>query len=104
MFRLPRITGKVIDTKGIPIQNAFVRIYMQESNQLTGLLLTDENGEFKAFVPKDIYQIAISKQNYIWVESGKVQTLYSCDARQLRQHVVAAMQDAEDIYSMFFEK
>ncbi|MEO8581629.1 MAG: carboxypeptidase regulatory-like domain-containing protein [Patescibacteria group bacterium] len=98
----PLIVGKVVDSSGAPLANVFVRIFLQESNQLMSVLVTDKKGSFKAFLPPNEYQVSLSKQKYVWVEDGKVQNFYLADARNGKVLVLAVMEDAQQLYKDLF--
>jgi 5-hydroxyisourate hydrolase-like protein (transthyretin family) len=101
-FKIPLIRGKVVDASGTPLANVFVRIFLQESNQLMSLLVTNKDGSFKAFLPKGEYQVALSKNKYIWVDNGQALNFYLADARKSRPVILAVMEDASKLYKELF--
>lgn len=101
-LKIPRIKGKVVDTQGKPIPDVFVRILAEQTNQLAALLITDKHGEFKAFVAEDIYQVSLTKNDYIWVEDGKPQTFYQVNTLTSRATIVAVMDNVSNIYKELF--
>lgn len=101
-LKIPLIVGKVVDDEGNPLANVFVRIFLQESNQLMSVLVTNEKGQFKAFLPKNEYQVSLSKQQHVWVENGEVQNFYVADARKSKVAILAVMQDSQKLYKDLF--
>jgi hypothetical protein len=101
-FKIPAIVGKVVDANGSPLENVFVRIFLQESNQLMSVLVTDSQGRFKAYLPKNAYQVSLSKQKYVWVENGEIQNFYIADARKSKVVILAVMQDSQTLYKDLF--
>lgn len=101
-FKIPNIRGKVVDDKGEPLENVFVRIFMQESNQLMAVLQTNKKGEFKAYLPKNEYQVSLTKQHYIWVDNGQVQNFYLADSRKKTAVILAVMESSDKILKDLF--
>lgn len=101
-FRTPLIRGKVVDNKGEPLENVFVRIFLQESNQLMSLLVTDKSGRFKAYLPKGQYQVALTKQKYVWVENGEIVNFFVADGRKSRPVILAVMENSDKLYKDLF--
>lgn len=102
LLKIPRLTGQVVDEQGNPLANVFVRIMEAQSSQLVALLLTDHEGKFKAFLPKDLFHITFVKSEYLWVEKDKPQQLLTFDTRKQRQHIVAVMKKADEVYAQMF--
>ncbi len=91
-LRRPTIHGQVVDTKGAPIRDVVIRITEVASNHSAAVLITDENGSFAYYGDSDLYQLAISKIGYLWVdESIQTITLHEVDARARGQYLVATM-------------
>lgn len=80
-LKIPRIRGTVTDELGQPLQHVFVRCIHQESNQIAALLVTDEKGHFKAYIPKAMYQLTLTKPGYVWKEQDEAVQFYGCDVR-----------------------
>lgn len=101
-FKRPMISGKVVDASGNPISNVFVRIFLQESNQLMSVLRTDNAGRFKAFLPKNEYQVSLSKQKHVWVENGEIMNFFLADARKSKVTILAVMEDTQKMFKDLF--
>ncbi len=101
-FKTPVIVGKVVDSAGTPLSNVFVRIFLQESNQLMSVLVTDAKGKFRAFLPKNEYQIALSKQKYVWVDNNEIQNFFLADARKAKVVILAVMEASQKLFTDLF--
>jgi hypothetical protein len=101
--RVPTVAGLVTDSSNQPLPNAIVRLSLAESNQVVQLLMTDEKGEFKAYVPRDVYQINVVKQGYVWArEQAATLSFEQVDNRQETPYLAITLTPAEDIYTDLF--
>lgn len=101
-LKIPNIHGKVVDAQGTQIKNVFVRIITENTNQLAALLVTDHRGQFKGFVPKDKYQVSLTKQGYMWMENNTPVNFYSVDVKEKRALVTAIMESTDKLYQDLF--
>lgn len=95
-FRIPTITGKVIDTLGKPIPFAIIRLIDLANNDLTSVLSSDDEGNFHAFVPKKQYQLNVVKPGYIWSENGGMGNMYIIDATKEPKHVIVTLEKLQN--------
>lgn len=100
--RIPTIAGQVVDQQGNPIGFAIVRVIQAETSQLVAIVTTDKQGEFKGFVDKDLYQLAVTKQGFAqYNESGQL-SFEQIDTREQSQYNVITMRNVADIYKELF--
>lgn len=101
-FRVPLITGQVVDEKGQPLAKVIVRLTTVRENSLAAVVLTDSNGEFAYYGPSGIYQLSLQKRNYVWMSDNHVpQSFYEVDASHKREHVVANLTPLGDVLKDF---
>ncbi len=93
-FKIPRLTGVVIDTHGIALENAIVRIIISENSELAVVTNTKADGRFAAFVAPGKYQISIVNPGYVWTDTP-VGSFYEVDLTEQSQHLVATMEQVE---------
>lgn len=101
-FKVPRVTGQVIDTHGQVVANAVIRLSLPQAAELIAVVSTNATGEFSFFVPPDKYQISVSHREYIWNEAGTALTFNEIDATQSAQHLLLTMQPAAEVYQEMF--
>lgn len=102
-FRVPTIAGTIIDAAGAPLENVVVRLSDPETNQLVSVLTTKADGSFSVFGLRGLYQLSITKPNYVWEQAGEVaMSLYQVDTRQASQSLVLTMKSAGDYYQQMF--
>jgi hypothetical protein len=101
-FKVPQVTGTVIDENGNPIAHAVIRMSQSETNQLSSVITTNEKGEFKVFGPKTKYELVVTKPGYVWAAEGSALSFYEVDATVENQNVVVAMQPVGSIYEGLF--
>lgn len=97
-FKVPIITGVVLDSQGVPQENVAVRIAEIENNNLSAVLTTNSKGEFRYYGPKRLYQLSLNKQGYVWAPDGSPLSLFEVDVRTQRYHLVATLTTLEDVY------
>ncbi|MBP9819913.1 carboxypeptidase regulatory-like domain-containing protein, partial [Candidatus Woesebacteria bacterium] len=61
----------VTDSHGLGIENAIIRVTDEVTGQTRVLLRTDENGQFATRITAGVYQLAVSKLGYVWVEDNQ---------------------------------
>ncbi len=69
--RTPLLAGTVTDSHGMGIENAIIRVTDEVTGQTRVLLRTDENGQFATRITTGVYQLAVSKLGYVWVEDNQ---------------------------------
>jgi len=62
----PHITGVVKDYRRRTVPNAIIRLGLTDANQLQSLVVSNKKGKFFITAPLGQYQIAVTKQGYIW--------------------------------------
>lgn len=90
-FKIPIITGQVVDEQGQPMEKVIVRLATVDENALAAVLLTDTNGEFRYYGQPDVYQLSLQKLEYVWMENKAALSFYQVDVRAKREHVVASL-------------
>lgn len=102
-FRIPVITGVVIDTAGEPLQDVIIRISKPGGSNVAGVLRSNTNGEFKFYGQKEVYLVSVHKQDLVWVnDSQSPLSLYQADASLEPVHILATMQHQTAIYEELF--
>ncbi len=101
-FKVPVVSGVVIDDLGQTQMNVAVRLIEVETNQLTSVLMTDEKGVFRFFGKPGLYQLALNKQGYVWAPDGSPLSLFEVDAREKPYHLVATLTRLEQLYQDLF--
>jgi hypothetical protein len=101
-FRVPRVTGTVIDEQGLPIENAVVRLSISETNQLAAVISTGKDGNFRIHGPKEKYQLVVTKPGFIWKNNQSALSFYEVNATQSSQHVVVTMTPMAQVYANLF--
>ncbi|HYD34820.1 MAG TPA: Ig-like domain-containing protein [Vitreimonas sp.] len=101
-FKTPQITGTAIDEFGTGVKDAVIRIGWPETNELVKILLTDKNGNFKAFLAPGEYQMTIIKLGYVWYEKDAPMSLYQVKASDKPVNIVAALRSTESLYKELF--
>lgn len=102
-FRVPVITGVVIDSSGEPIEDSIIRISKPGGSNVAGVLRSNSNGEFKFYGQNEVYLVTIQKQDLIWVnDSQSPLSLYQADASLEPTHIIATMQPQTAIYAELF--
>lgn len=71
-WRTPMIAGTVTDNHGMGIENAIIRVTDTITGQTRVLLRTDENGQFATRITAGVYQLAVSKLGYAWMENNEI--------------------------------
>lgn len=59
-----RTWGRVLTSDEKPISNAFVKIYLENSDKLLDTIITDDKGRFQLFIEKGKYQVLTQAANY----------------------------------------
>jgi hypothetical protein len=90
-FKIPRLSGTVVDKTGQPLENAIVRLVNSETNELALVSNTHSDGSFNAFVEPAEYQVSVIKPGYFWADVP-VGSFFSADLRGEPQHLVATME------------
>jgi hypothetical protein len=93
-FKIPRLTGVVIDTHGVAIENAIVRIIISENSELAVVTNTKSDGRFSAFVKPGKYQISVVNPGYVWTDTP-VGSFYEVDLTEQPLHLVATMEQVD---------
>jgi hypothetical protein len=101
-FKIPIVTGTVIDTQGQPVSNVVIRLSLPETNELTGVMTTDQGGNFALFGSRSTYQLSIVKEGYIWTDGGAALSFYELNTTTGPQHLVATLEPATQIYTELF--
>ncbi|GIK84271.1 MAG: hypothetical protein BroJett025_08930 [Patescibacteria group bacterium] len=65
-LKKPTISGRIINTKNRPIQNAIIRVTDPQKSELIALTVSNKNGFYKVFAKPGIYQFEVIKQGYFW--------------------------------------
>jgi len=102
-FRVPTVSGVIINDLGELQSNVVVRLTEVATNQLTSVLLSDENGVFRFFGKPAVYQLSLNKQGYVWAPDGSPLSLFEIDATQKNYHLVATLTRLEQIYQELFK-
>lgn len=101
--KVPAVGGKVQDPEGNPLENAIVRISDPSSGQLSALVSTDEQGEFKAFSDPGLYEISITKKDFIWQKAdGGTLSFEEIDTRAESQYLVVTLTPLGNLYKELF--
>lgn len=69
-WRVPALSGTILDQNGQPVEKAIVRISHTDSNQLAALVTSNYDGSFAAAIEPGSYQISVTKPNYAWLKPG----------------------------------
>lgn len=92
-FKVPALTGFVVDQLGQPIENVVIRLSRPETNDLVSLVTTNAKGVFEAFVEPDLYQISVTKPGFIWEGSSSL-GMNQIDVRAGTQAMAISLQSA----------
>jgi hypothetical protein len=103
-FKIPVITGQVIDEQGQPMSNVIVRLTTVEENSLAAVMLTNEKGEFAYFGQSALYQLSLQKPGYVWMSGTSSQSFYEVDVRVKKQHVLANLTPLNQLDSSLFSR
>lgn len=98
-FRVPIITGTVVDEKGNPMPKVIVRLSTIDENALAAVLLTNEKGEFAYFGKPALYQLSLQRPEYVWMTGDTALSFFEVDVRNKREHVVANLTPLAQVYS-----
>lgn len=101
-FKVPILTGIVINDQGEPVENAVIRLSVSETNELSSVISTDKNGVFNVHGAKEKYQLTVTKPGFVWVNQQSVLSFFEVDTTVKSQHVVVTMAPLEQIYSNLF--
>ncbi|HEX7017743.1 MAG TPA: Ig-like domain-containing protein [Patescibacteria group bacterium] len=101
-FKIPRITGQVIDDQGQPVANVVIRLSLPEANELVAVVHTNQQGEFALFVPGQKYQLGATHKDYVWAEAGTTLSFNEIDATATAQHLLITMKPVGDVYEELF--
>lgn len=96
-FKVPTVTGSVVDKEGQPLPGAIVRLRLPDVNQLVAVLTTDKKGKFAISLPRVLYHLTIIKPGFIWTEGGAA-NIYQIDTSQGPQKITATMESAQGVY------
>lgn len=92
-----KVTGKVMDESGNPIEDVIVRLSDQTGAVFT-VVTTNKNGSFKAYLKKEKYQIAAYKFGFFW-NTGM--NLVEVDTSSASQSIEIKMSRANFYKDMF---
>jgi len=102
-FRVPIITGVVIDTLGNPLEDVIIRISKPGASNVAGVLRSNTKGEFKFYGQKEVYLVTVHKQDLVWInDSQSPLSLFQADASLEPVHIIATMQQQTAIYEELF--
>lgn len=101
-FRTPIVSGVVIDDTGQKLAHAVIRLTQPETNELIGLVVTADNGEFALYGQPGVYQLSIVKEGYIWMDQGSALSFYEVNTTATPQQVVATMSSVRLLYQDLF--
>lgn len=90
-FRVPILTGVVIDENGQPLDHVMIRLNESTSTELTELAVTDHKGEFALYGQRRKYQLAATKPDFVWYEGNSTMSLYEIDCSNGPQSIVIPM-------------
>ncbi len=71
-WRIPVIAGTITDSSGEAIENAIIRVTDEQTGLTKVLTRSNQNGQFATRIERGIYQIAVSKNGYVWVENNEI--------------------------------
>jgi len=97
-FRVPIISGQVLNKQGLPESKVIVRLSTVQENSLAAVLLTNDKGEFSFYGRPDAYQLSLQKKGLVWIKDDSPMSFYQVDARLERQHIVTELTSLSEIY------
>ncbi len=71
-WRVPIIAGTITDSHGEAIENAIIRVTDEQTGLTRVLIRSNQNGQFATRIEQGVYQIAVSKLGYVWVENNEM--------------------------------
>ncbi|MGD9128869.1 MAG: hypothetical protein PVJ09_00015 [Candidatus Woesebacteria bacterium] len=89
--KFPDITGVVLDENSQPISNAIVKLISPDGNQVFSIVTSDKKGKFGFSKARGLYQISVSKKNWLWVPETRGMTLSQVDSRLTKQRLILRM-------------
>ncbi|MDQ3008350.1 MAG: Ig-like domain-containing protein [bacterium] len=93
-FRIPIVSGTVVNDLGVGVVDVVVRIRLSGSSELEAIMLTDALGSFRHYGAKNTYQLQFNKTGYQWSTEASPLAAYEVDANQEPVVVVITMQPA----------
>jgi hypothetical protein len=93
-FKIPRLTGVVIDSGGHPLESAIVRVMNSETSELVLVTTTNADGRFNAFIDPGNYQLSVIKPGFVWTDTP-VGSLMEVNLGKDAQHLIATMEQMD---------
>lgn len=95
-FKIPNLSGTVVDQLGQPVPRAIIRLSNAETGELAALVTTDPKGVFEISIEPDLYQISITKTGFYWQEATSL-GLNQVDLRNQNQSLAASLQPTTNL-------